>query len=448
MDNMENLNALLSMDDMEEKSDKTRRGLLPGFIAIIVCIAMLAGTTLAWFTDTASTGLNVVESGGLEVDIEKPSNYDGWTSAEGKTLLFKESNAVGSLTGSNSILWEPGATFKAEEFRIVNNSTLALQYSMTISGFEGDMELLDAIDFYVKVWMCGEFDSKLPWAEGTGMKEPHHDHEDEGCELIATIPISEIADYEDIILPGDPKISKKYDMREDVTSYVQIGASYTFAIEGHMKETAGNEYQKKRLEGLAVKVLAKQAEHEYDSYGKTYDKAASYAEKVAAGKSFTSGTHTLSTGVIVTNANAVALNVSGDGTNVTITNGTFDGGSGGNNKCVKVSGNATVTIKGGTFTVGGDANGYGNAVIESWGGNIVIEGGFFSTDYSYGGKYYVLNQKNDNPGTITVRGGTFVNYNPSNGDDNRGGSFVAAGYHVEKAKQANGDIWYTVVAGA
>ena len=60
--------------------------------------------------------------------------------------------------------------------------------------------------------------------------------------------------------------------------------------------------------------------------------------------------------------------------------------------------------------------------------------------------YYVLNQKNDNPGTITVKGGTFVNYDPSKGDDNLGGSFVADGYSVVSEKHGD-DTWYTVVKG-
>ena len=60
--------------------------------------------------------------------------------------------------------------------------------------------------------------------------------------------------------------------------------------------------------------------------------------------------------------------------------------------------------------MGGDASGNGNSVIESNGGNIVIEGGFFYTDYAYRNSCYVLNQKNVNPGTIAVKGGTFVNY--------------------------------------
>ena len=131
---------------------------------------------------------------------------------------------------------------------------------------------------------------------------------------------------------------------------------------------------------------------------------------------------------------------------LTITGGAYDGGKGGNNVCVWAGDGAKVTIKGGTFTVGGDASGNGNSVIESNGGNIVIEGGFFYTDYAYRNFYYVLNQQNGNPGTITVKGGTFVNYDPSKGDDNLGGNFVAEGYKVVSEAQANGDTWYTVVA--
>ena len=168
-------------------------------------------------------------------------------------------------------------------------------------------------------------------------------------------------------------------------------------------------------------------------------------EESATGKTFGSGTHTLSTGITVTDSDAIAVKAIGADADVTILDGTFDGGSGGNNICVAAANGAKVTIKGGTFTVGGDANGYGNSVVYSQGGKIVIEGGFFYTDYAFRNFYYVLNQDNSNPGTITVKGGTFVNYDPSKGDDNLHGNFVAEGYKV--VSEAHGtDTWYTVVA--
>ena len=194
----------------------------------------------------------------------------------------------------------------------------------------------------------------------------------------------------------------------------------------------------------SITVYATQDTVENDSFNNTYDKDAQYTETIAKGKEFTKGTHTLDTGITATNANAIAVKATGANTNVTITAGTFDGGSGGNNQCIHVANGATVTIKGGTFTVGSDAKGEGNSVIESNGGNIIIEGGFFQTDYNWRGFYYVLNQQNNNPGTITVKGGTFVNYDPSKGDDHLGGNFVADGYKV--VSEAHGsDTWYKVV---
>lgn len=123
---------------------------------------------------------------------------------------------------------------------------------------------------------------------------------------------------------------------------------------------------------------------------------------------------------------ATAIEVKG---NLTITGeGTVDGGSGGNNKAIKVLTGGKCTIMSGTFTVGGDANDEGNDCILCEGGEVEIYGGYYSSAAAYNGIYYVLNQKNGNPGKITVYGGQFENYNPATGDDNLGGNFVASGY--------------------
>ena len=47
----------------------TKRALTTSALAILACIAMLIGTTFAWFTDTASTAVNKIVAGNLDVDI-------------------------------------------------------------------------------------------------------------------------------------------------------------------------------------------------------------------------------------------------------------------------------------------------------------------------------------------------------------------------------------------
>ena len=47
----------------------TKRALLTSVMALVMCVVMLVGTTFAWFTDTASTGVNKIQAGNLKVDI-------------------------------------------------------------------------------------------------------------------------------------------------------------------------------------------------------------------------------------------------------------------------------------------------------------------------------------------------------------------------------------------
>ncbi len=384
----------------------TKRALLASVMSLMLSLAMLIGATFAWFTDTAFTAVNKIQSGTLKLSLQyaKEYNTDGtvktWEDAEGGTLNFLRTDGT-KLSADANILWEPGATYKLPQLKISNEGSLALKYKVVISGATGDTDLLSQIDFTSKV----NGGAAATFTDGATLVD--------GKQLL-------------------PK--------EGSTVH-----SDTIDIEGTMKTTADNKYQNKTITGIAITVAATQATYENDSISDQYDKDAKYTEVIAGGKTFT-GKQTLSTGITATNPNAIAVKATGESADVTILDGTFDGGAGGNNQCVHARDGAKVTIKGGTFTVGGDQDGYGNSVIESSGGNIVIEGGFFYTNYQYRGFYYVLNQKNNKPGTITVKGGTFVNYDPSTGDDQLHGNFVADGYTVISETKANGEKWYTVVS--
>lgn len=91
---------------------------------------------------------------------------------------------------------------------------------------------------------------------------------------------------------------------------------------------------------------------------------------------------------------------------------------------------AKVTIKGGIFKMGKNTNGtksWYDCIYANDGAKVEIYDGTFQNDCE--GRPQSLNiQNSGNIASILVYGGTFVNYDPSTGDDYLGGNFVADGY--------------------
>ena len=190
----------------------TKRALLGSAMAMVLCLAMLVGATFAWFTDTASTNVNKIQAGNLDVVLEM-QNADGkWVSAEGKTLDFvKAADAKGE-----AILWEPGCTYELPALRIRNNGNLALKYKVIITGINGSAKLNTVID-----WTIG-------------------------------------------------------DVAMGAEQHLAAGESNAFTIKGHMWESAGNEYMNESIDGIAITVVATQDTVESDSFNNTYDANATY----------------------------------------------------------------------------------------------------------------------------------------------------------------------------
>ena len=198
----------------------TKRALLTSVTALVMCVVMLVGTTFAWFTDTASTAVNKIQAGNLDVDIVDKEGV----SLDGKSLSFKDVN------GKTDILWEPGATFKLDSFKIVNDGNLAFKYKVVISGVNGSAKLLKAIDF--------------------------------------TINGEPLADWDGILLPAGKTVTEGTKEEVKETSLITIS--------GTMKKEAGNEYQGLSIDGIGITVVATQYTYENDSFGSTYDEGATY----------------------------------------------------------------------------------------------------------------------------------------------------------------------------
>lgn len=214
----------------------TKRALLGSVLALVLCFAMLLGTTFAWFTDTATTSVNTIQSGTLDVVLEMKEG-ENWVTAEGKTLDFiKASNAP----ENDTILWEPGCTYNLPALRIRNNGNLALKYQVVITGIQGDAELNRVI-----AWTINN--------TGATAGEP-------ATQTLETV--------------NEPANGTE---TPAVTSYsLAAGQSHELTISGHMQESAGNEYQNKKIDGIAIAVLATQDTVEYDSNGNQYDANAAY----------------------------------------------------------------------------------------------------------------------------------------------------------------------------
>ena len=119
----------------------TKRALLASVMALLLCFAMLLGTTFAWFTDTVSNGVNKIVSGNLDVELYH-MNFAEAVEASNWSLGFGiPKDATGEKIEANTklflnengdeMLWEPGATC-VESFRIKNEGSLALKYQFKL----------------------------------------------------------------------------------------------------------------------------------------------------------------------------------------------------------------------------------------------------------------------------------------------------------------------------
>ena len=101
-------------------SKTTKRALLLSVLSMVLCVSMLVGSTFAWFTDTASTAVNKIQAGNLDVELEYSKDFSEWKKVDNTTKLFEESKS-----------WEPGRT-EVVYLRVKNAGTLALKYTLGI----------------------------------------------------------------------------------------------------------------------------------------------------------------------------------------------------------------------------------------------------------------------------------------------------------------------------
>lgn len=195
---------------MKNRKTTSLKAVMTSVLSLVLCCSMLFGASYAWFTDRATTNVNVIQSGTLDVMLVDAAGND----IEGQTLSFMNAN------GETDILWEPNATFVLPVIKIKNDGNLALKYRIEINKPDpvvGAVNLQDVIEFSVN--------------DGTADLD--------------------LATYENHLSPGE--------------------TSGELTISGHMMKEAGNEYMDLTLREVSITVYATQYTEEFDSIDNQYD---------------------------------------------------------------------------------------------------------------------------------------------------------------------------------
>lgn len=233
----------------EKKVGGTKRALLTSVLALVLSLAMLAGSTFAWFTDTASTGVNRIVSGNLDVGLEYWGGAEsGWLTAENSEDLF-DKNA----------LWEPGYT-QIVYLKVKNGGNLALTYAMQITpvhetvGVNVDGEEFKLSDYIKFGWTPFTVDG-----DGTPValdREAAQTGVGDGAQLGTTL-------------------------HRKAAEPMKASAEELVALVAWMPENVGNEANYSTVQPtieLSLKVLATQAAVESDSFDNSYDEDAATNE--------------------------------------------------------------------------------------------------------------------------------------------------------------------------
>ena len=229
---------------MMENSKSTKRALLTSALALLMCVTMLVGATFAWFTDTASTGVNKIQAGNLDVELEyKNSDTTGFTKADKNTKVFKE-----------GALWEPGHV-EYVVLKVSNAGSLALKYKLgiNIANEVGSTNVYDNafnLSDYIRFAVLNDDQSSL-----------------DRDALVAAAT--------------DSKLIKEGYSKEDHLLAGENNNEKVVTLVVWMPTTVGNEanYKKGAIApsiDLGISVVATQDTVESDSFNEQYDKDATY----------------------------------------------------------------------------------------------------------------------------------------------------------------------------
>lgn len=125
---------------MRVKSNTTTRALLGSVMVLLLCTAMLVGTTFAWFTDTVNT-VSTLQAGNLNVTLQygaSKNDADGtwnYIDYDGTTGLQFLTPAGNLPTEENKVEWDAAhLTNEVQPLKLVNDGSLNLMCKVMLTG--------------------------------------------------------------------------------------------------------------------------------------------------------------------------------------------------------------------------------------------------------------------------------------------------------------------------
>jgi len=414
----------------------SKKALLSSAFALVLSVAMLIGTTFAWFTDTASTAVNKIQSGNLKVGFQY-WNGEKYVDAKDATLFSEET------------LWEPGHT-EVVYLKVINQGNLALKYRLnTINTFEyqyaknsdGNQILLSK---YLKIGIAdgknaaeGVYATREEAIAAAADNLVSYDSCTKDNTLLPATTDSESADYFAFVvyMPTDVGNEANWDKSK---SYGAPWIRFNLALNATQASYENDSFDNKYDEGVPYPIAGVDANGTGEAiYNELEKKNPSILLGADAARSFGwfvryTTTINLNGHSMTTNGYQSVIDVTANGNLVITGNGTLDA-SGGRDSvtAVTVDNGGKLTIENGTF-IGKE----GNSCIYNAGGTVEIKGGTFKGD-----PQWTLNCQDGSGSVITVKGGTFYKFDPSNANVGAGEIVVPDSFKVVQ----NGD-WYTVVA--
>ena len=276
------------------RKTQLKKALWGSVISLLLCMMMLVGTTFAWFTSTASTGVNTVQAGRLEVQMSyahEKNPSDGtdraWGEVKPETNLFK--TISNGTTENPSDNWQPG-TAKYVQLKVQNSGNLDLKYRLGISipeetgSINNDNNVFKLSDYLKVAVLDGAqyFNTAEEAIEAVESKTA----EQEDPTSVSALEVLQ----EPVTLSGGCVLTGKLLSKSAADKAVQADASQqpeetnekivTFIVYMPKDATSNEANYKARADApkikLGVTLLATQTASESDSMGNNYDQDASF----------------------------------------------------------------------------------------------------------------------------------------------------------------------------